>query len=635
MNTKTIFYSVILTGLLLSFFINCSKETPKVTPPVTTSTVPTLTTSSITSVISTSFNTGGNIISDGGVAVTARGVCWSTTDSPTTSNSKTTDGTGIGSFTSSITGLTAGTTYFVRAYATNSAGTGYGSQIAVTTSVNPQLPTITTIEVTSISTLTASSGGNITATGSGVVTARGVCWSTSESPTTSNSKTNDGTGTGSFTSSITGLAAGTTYYIRAYATNDSGTAYGNQITFITNVSIQIPTVTTTSISSLASTFATGGGNVTNAGGSTVTSRGVCWSTLNNPTIANFKTIDGLGIGSFSSPITGLSSGITYYVRAYATNSFGTAYGSQVSFVTLLMDQTLKVQTYTVSSITSTTAMTGGSVQLDGAGNVSARGVCWSTTPNPTINDNKTNDGQGAGSFTSYFTGLSPNTKYYYRTYATNNIGTVYGVESTFTTTSPIPTITDQDGNTYPIVTIGTQVWMASNLMTTKFKDATIIPNVTSNTLWSNLVSPGYCWFNNDEAKYKNPYGALYNWYAVNTGKLCPTGWHIPSDIEWTTLTTFLGGTSVAGGKLKEEGISHWSGPNAFGTNVTGFTALPGSFRYNNGSFGSIGGGGSWWSSTLYSVPSYAWYRSMSNSFGFVSRNFDDIEDGLSVRCLKD
>ena len=194
---------------------------------------PIVTTDSISNLDDHSALAGGNVVSDGGTPVTERGVCWSTSPNPTVSGSHTTDGTGTGSFTSSLTGLTAVTTYYVRAYATNAAGTAYGNQITFTTS--PVAPTVTTTAASNITVSSATTGGNVTSDGGATVTARGVCWGTSPNPTISGRHTTDGTGTGSFTSSLTGLTAGTTYYVRAYATNAAGTAYGNQDTFITSL----------------------------------------------------------------------------------------------------------------------------------------------------------------------------------------------------------------------------------------------------------------------------------------------------------------------------------------------------------------------------------------------------------------
>ena len=202
--------------------------------------------------------------------------------------------------------------------------------------------------------------------------------------------------------------------------------------------------------------------------------------------------------------------------------------------------------------------------------------------------------------------------------------------------------TDQDGNTYKTVTIGTQVWMAENLKTTKCIDNTSIPQVTDNTEWINLNTPGYCWYNNDADANRAIYGALYNWHAVNTDKLCPTGWHIPSNAEWITLRTYLGGEDIAGGKLKETGVSHWQIPDAGATNESGFTALPGGGRASigigfEGKFGGQGIDCSWWSTTrLNSEPSSPiWGFRIHTDNSRLYRSEFYVRDGVNVRCLKD
>jgi uncharacterized protein (TIGR02145 family) len=177
--------------------------------------------------------------------------------------------------------------------------------------------------------------------------------------------------------------------------------------------------------------------------------------------------------------------------------------------------------------------------------------------------------------------------------------------------------------------------MIENLKTTKFNDNTTIPYVTDSTDWSNLTTPGYCWYANDASTYKATYGALFNWFAVNTGKLCPTGWHVPTDTEWTTLTNYLGGESIAGGKLKETVSTHWRIPNAGATNESGFTALPGGHRDINGTFSVIGDDGYWWSVTEYGSTGKVWYRNMNYNYAGVVRVSNNKKNGHSVRCLKD
>jgi len=196
------------------------------------------------------------------------------------------------------------------------------------------------------------------------------------------------------------------------------------------------------------------------------------------------------------------------------------------------------------------------------------------------------------------------------------------------------TVKDIDGNVYNTETIGTQVWMAENLKSTKYNDGIAIPLVDDDQAWGVLTTPGCCWYNKDAIANKNTYGALYNWYAVNTNKLCPRDWHVSTDAEWTTLTTYLGSEKVAGGKLKETGTTHWEKHNNGAANLTGFTALPGGYRNNHGAFANIGFFGFWWSATEY-VPTAAWCRTIGCAGSDVLRIFSLKKIGYSVRCIKD
>jgi uncharacterized protein (TIGR02145 family) len=297
-----------------------------------------------------------------------------------------------------------------------------------------------------------------------------------------------------------------------------------------------------------------------------------------------------------------------------------------------------VITTVVSNITLTTAICGGNVTSDGGANVYGRGVCFSTSQNPTLDSSYTINGTGIGAFTSNLTGLNINTTYYVRAYAMNIIGTVYGNEVSFTTSTAcgtISTINDTDNNIYNTVSIGTQCWINENLKTTKYNDGTAIPLVTDNTAWNNLsTNSGYCWYNNNQVTYGNTYGALYNWNTVNTGNLCPSGWHVPSDSEWTVLTDYIGGESIAGGKLKETGTTHWNSPNYGATNETNFTALPGGRRDMNGTFDMIGNFGQWWSSTSQS-STYSYLRYMDYQNTSVTSGGYLKFAGFSVRCVMD
>ncbi|MDD4712155.1 MAG: T9SS type A sorting domain-containing protein [Bacteroidales bacterium] len=407
----------------------------------TLSSFPTLTTNSVSSITSTSAICGGNITDGGNGYVISRGVCWSITTNPTIANNKTSNGTGSTGFTSNITGLSPLTTYYVRAYATNTSGnTGYGNENIFNTLSAVTPPILTTITVSSITSTSAISGGNISSDGGASVTACGICWSTTPNPTIANSTTSDRTGSTGFTSNITGLSPLTTYYIRAYATNSVGTAYGNEVSFITR-SIY-PTLTTNSVSSITSTSAICGGDITYEGNSYVISRGVCWSTSANPTIANSNTSDGTGSTGFTSSIIGLQPLITYHVRAYATNTAGnTAYGNEVIFNTLAATPPT-LTTNSVSSITSTSAISGGNISSDGGAYVIVRGVCWSTTQNPTVLNSKTLNGEDIGNYESSITGLILGNTYYVRAYATNSAGTTYGSQVSFVTRLlTLPTVT--------------------------------------------------------------------------------------------------------------------------------------------------------------------------------------------------
>jgi uncharacterized protein (TIGR02145 family) len=240
------------------------------------------------------------------------------------------------------------------------------------------------------------------------------------------------------------------------------------------------------------------------------------------------------------------------------------------------------------------------------------------------------------------TDLKTGTNYYYRVKVVSKDGTTYGSEVSFTTSTTKPSVivfrpdknygsvTDIDGNIYKTILIGTQTWMAENLKTTKFNDRTVISFINNGTAWQSLSTPGYTWYNYDSVAY----GALYNWYAVSTGRLCPTGWHVPGDAEWTTLTGYLGGENVTGGKLKEPGVTHWFSPNAGATNESGFTALPGGYRSNYGTFTSIRRTGFWWSSTEASSFD-AYCRSMDYTYASIDRSSSNKVNGFSIRCIKD
>ncbi|MEI7897687.1 MAG: DUF1566 domain-containing protein [bacterium] len=377
----------------------------------------------------------GKVIDLGQTTITDHGFCWDITGYPTVDVNKITLGQlgQTGSFSGKIPGLSPKTVYYLKAWVSSENGVVYGDLISFTT---PDLPSLITAAITNITNNSAVSGGTVLSDGGSLMTAHGICWSTSKNPDLSVNHTNDSIGTGVFVSTISGLIEGTKYYVRSFGTNYYGTRYGNEVNFIAGHSQSIPIVTTADVLNIGSMTATSGGEVTSDEGFTVIEHGVCWSITPNPTTTDSKTNDGSGIGQFISSVTALTANTTYYLKAYATNEKGTGYGEQKSFTTKPNPVEPTVITTPITDITTTSAISGGTVQDNGGATVTRRGICWSTIQNPTIGNPHTNDGSGTGVFFSSLTTLTPNTLYYVRAYAINNVGTSYGNEVDFTTSGP-------------------------------------------------------------------------------------------------------------------------------------------------------------------------------------------------------
>jgi uncharacterized protein (TIGR02145 family) len=296
-------------------------------------------------------------------------------------------------------------------------------------------------------------------------------------------------------------------------------------------------------------------------------------------------------------------------------------------------------TNSANNIVNTSATSGGNISSNGGTPVTQRGVVWSTNVNPTTADNTSIAGSGTGNFTSNLSGLIANTTYYVRAYAINSAGTAYGNEVSFVTTGVVITPglgVAFDGYTYSSIVLGNgQEWMSENLRTTIYANGDTIPNVSDGALWSNLTTGAWAHYNND-SQYESTYGKLYIWYTVvDPRNVCPNGWHVPSDIEWTLLSDYFGGESVAGGKMKSVGTQYWQSPNTDATNESGFTGLPGGQNgFTNSTFYGLGVFGGWWSSTEANAGG-AWDRLLYNSNGNLARDPGGKGIGFSVRCLKD
>ena len=324
---------------------------------------------------------------------------------------------------------------------------------------------------------------------------------------------------------------------------------------------------------------------------------------------------------------------TAIAKSYVDEEGRTVHIKYVGDTTLTLWKSIEIETTPIINITETTATGGGNIKSDGGLPVTERGICWSNLSNPTIANDHTSDGKGNGAFVSNLTGLTPNKQYNVRAYATNNKGTVYGNQLSFSAGTE-GTVTDIDGNVYHTVKIGTQVWLVENLKVTHYNNGGEITWSTTDSAWMSmgvLKKGAYCAYNNDPNNAAT-YGLLYNWFTI-AGNMCPTGWHVPTDAEWTALDDYL--LFHVGGKMKEAGTTHWASPNTGATNESGFTALPGSGRNYIDFMEPIGEVGYWWSSTAASDPNNAYYRKILYDDDFMYRNVPTwIESGLAVRCIK-
>ena len=505
----------------------------------TTYALPEVRTEEVSDIQLNSAQLAATLLFDGNDKSTIKGFCWSDTSEPTIDGEHIAVDNANAAYSYLLTELLSETQYFVRAYAQNKIGVVYGEEKTFTTNNSVQLPSVTTATITQITINSAVVGGNVTSDGNASVTERGVCVATSSNPTTANTKISAGSGTGEFTCNLTGLQEGTKYYVRAYAVNSKGTAYGEEVVFTTTVA-GVPTITTTQPSQVTETTAVSGGNVTSDGGASVTERGVVYSLSASPSIADLSSTiirSGSGTGAFTCNLSNLQAGTTYYVRAYAVNSKGTAYGDEISFTTALPVSLASVTTASISNITETTALAGGNVTSDGNASVTERGVCISTVSNPTTANTKITAGSGMGEFICNLTGLQANTTYYVRAYVINSEGAAYGEEVCFTTLGHLSDPTGTE-NGHGYVDLGLSVkWATYNV------GASSPEEYGTYFAWGETTTKSI--YNSNTYKYFN--ATSYTKYNTKTSKTTLElsddaahanwggNWRMPTSTEWAEL----------------------------------------------------------------------------------------------------
>ena len=666
--------------------------------------LPNVMTKAVSDVAASSASCGGQIYGSGGAAITARGICWDTLPNPTVNNSHTTDGIGTGGFTSSTAGLTPNITYYVRAYATNSVGTAYGEQQSFTTRSAFYCGTDTLTDY----------DGNVYHT----VEIGQQCWMRENLRTTHYS---DGTDI---------LPGGTTFSTTVayrYAPNDNSSnvpLYGylynraavmrgaptsnanpsgvqgicpdgwhvpsgaEWMQFIHYVRSQSQYWCNGDSSFIVQALASPTGYIYQSGipfDSPYTIKGGNPNEYNatgfSVLLAGNALADNFGISALFHS-TDPTKAFCMTKDAFSPSLQG--FNAPISVRCLLDDSGLGwsvvaepvVTTKMVGDITSCSAQCGGFVSGRGGADVISRGVCWSTVPNPTVNDSHTADGTGNGGFKSVLSGLTPGTTYHIRAYATNSAGTAYGEELSFTTTHPVAdsvlidaqtcpgadTMMDIDGNVYKTVQIGLQCWMKENLRTTRYADGTVIP---IGYIRYHDVAHRYSPFGMESLASR--YGWLYNWPAVMHGDstsntnpsgvqgICPNGWHVPSKEEWQQLRQYLRsdsrywceGDSMNISKALASSDFFWNNNNDFWTNpcavtnnptannASGFSAIPAECFDCNTAW-STHTCAHYWTATLESLP-YAYFERVDvwNANAFLIHFCELKSLGFSVRCLRD
>jgi len=618
-------------GLILAIILTFSCEEKPVPP--------SLSTTAVTEISTTTAVFGGKITADGGATIISRGVCWDTSDDPTIENNKTSENSELLSFTSNITQLSPNTSYYVRAYATNSAGTGYGESVSFKTlgdkpASNGQNASNVTINS---ATLAGSVNPNFLSTTVtfeyGVTTSYGSSATALESPLSGDKVENV-----TVKADLSELTPGTTYHFRIKAENSLGTTYGSDLAFTTLG--QVPAVNAQAASNLQVRTATINGSINpNYLPTTVTFE---WGTTTG--YGNTTAIQDAGnensVVSVSESLLGLTPGTIYHYRINATNELGTTQSNDMTFRTLgdvpfaLVKSAINTQ-YNSATLSGQINPNYLSTTVEFEyGTTSAYGNTLSISHGPFT-------GKDTINVSADLSGLNQGTLYHFRIKASNELGTINSADYTFTTLAPI---TDIDGNTYNIKTIGNQIWMTENLKTTKYSDGT-------------SISHGLYYPDNDISKV-NKYGILYDWAAaikqspkydtimldlqgLRVQGVCPTNWHLPNEDEWMELIDLFGGKEVAGLKLKIANPGYWLEPLNIQEPLSGFNAIPAGQFY--GKWSTVSGDAAiYWTTNQWCMGGTIMGRNVSMLYfnpnvviTATSSNNQPGSIGLSVRCIRD
>jgi len=623
----------------VKYSVRCLKDT------VYTSglaTLPILTTLPANPIHVTSATTGGNITSDGGSPIIVRGVAYGTTHNPTIQGLKTINGSDTGVFTSTLVGLNYATTYYIRSYATNYVGTSYGNEVSLM--INkfcPGIPSVTDIDNNVYNTVRIGT----------------QCWMQSNLKV---SKYRNGdaipTGLSDIDWGSTSSGAYAIYNNNPINNEVYGKLYNYQAVFdsrgLCPTGWHVPTEDewrilldfvgpsksgdllrsvnfwSTPNIGLTDVFGfsalPGGARFTSGGFSAIGSEGV-WRSYNsmNSFVSNSLYLGPSGNFAFSGfPISGHS------VRCLLDSNFNFGFTVPV------------VSTISAYSISQTSVTTGGNILSDGGSPVIDRGVLYGFNRDLRLDNRLISNGVGSNQFLNNLSELLPGNKYYLRSFASSVFGTGYSDIDSFVTLSPLPPkpcprdslVIDIDGNVYQAIQIGSQCWTQSNLKTSRYRNGDSIPTGLNNSAWQNTTAGAYAIYNNDTVN-DGLFGKLYNNYAVTDSRgLCPTGWHVPSQAEWTLLENQFRGSSGAGGALKsiatQPTAGGWNWPNTGATNSSGFTALPGGRLSKSGNFSDMSTNGYWW-------PSSGSLRKLNSNNGNFDQLYNSPANGAAVRCVKD